>query len=189
MTKHILFWCAVFTAICIGLGWSLRPDGGVAKELATLLPILSVGMLISAIWLLRSEKHKNSARGFFVAVCGPALMSILILGAAKFAPNYFDLSMIIGFHLFFIVTGNYVTTSTTWISGVPTFWNIKSRALWSKSQRFFGHGLVFIGLISLTVSLVQGRFYEPVFLSTLIALLVLGNIHSWRLWRQSRVIG
>lgn len=189
MTKKILFWCGIFTAISIGLGWSLRPDGGAAKEFATFLPILSVGIFTSAIWLLRSEKHRNSARGFFIAFCGPALMSIIILGAAKFAPNYFDLSMIIGFHLFFIITGNYVTTSTTWISGVPTFWNVKSRTLWSKSQRFFGRGMVLTGLISLAVSLFQGRFNAPVMLSALIVLLVLGNIHSWWLWKQSQVIG
>ena len=189
MTKQILFWCAVFTVISIGLGWSLHPDGGAAKEFAIFLPILSVGIFISAMWLLRSEKHKNSARGFFVAVCGPALMSIIILGAAKFAPNYFDLAMIIGFHLFFILTGNYVTTSTTWVSGVPTFWNVKNRALWSKSQRFFGRGIVFTGLVSLAVSLFQGRFNNPVMLTALIVLLVLGNIHSWWLWKQSQVKG
>lgn len=189
MTKQILFWTGLLTAFSIWLGWSLRVETDPTDpigHMATLLPLANVAIFASGFWLISSEKHKNSARGFSVAMMGPALMTIIILGAAKFFPSYFNLTLILAFHLFFIAVGNYTTTSTTWISGVPTFWNVKNSTLWGNSQRFFGRGMVLISIISLVISLVIGKLNAPILIGGLIALFILGNIHSWWNWKQSQ---
>ncbi|MEP6343921.1 MAG: hypothetical protein ABJ275_11460 [Maricaulaceae bacterium] len=186
MTKQILFWTGVFTAISIWLGWPLRAEADPIGHMATVLPLANVAIFAAGFWLISSEKHKNSARGFSVAMMGPALMTIIILGAARFLPSYFNLALILAFHLLFIAVGNYTTTSTTWISGFPTFWNVKDSALWGKSQRFFGRGLVLISIISLVASLILGKLNAPILIGGVIALLILGNIHSWWNWKQSQ---
>lgn len=186
MTKQILFWAGILTVISFWLGWPLRAASNPIGALAIKLPLANVAMLAAGVWVSTSKKHKNSARGFPVVMLGPALMTIIILGTARFLPDYFDFSLIIALHLFFIATGNYVTTSTTWISGVPTFWNVKTAALWGKSQRFFGRAMVILGIISMAASLAVGKLNEPVLLGGLITLLVLGNAHSWWSWKQTQ---
>lgn len=186
MTKHILFWTGVLTLISMGLGWSLRAEIDPIGGLAVRLPLANLAIFAAGFWLITSEKHKKSARGFSVAMMGPAVMTIIILATAKFLPSYFNLALIVAFHLFMIAIGNYTTTSTTWISGFPTFWNVKTAALWGKSQRFFGRGLVLIGLISMAASLWVGKLNGPLFMGGVIILLILGNAHSWRNWKQTQ---
>jgi len=186
MTKQVLFWSGILTAISFWLGWSLRLEADPVGEMAIVLPLVSVVMLVSCIWFYASAKHKNSARGFPAIALSPALMSIIMLSTAKFLPAYFDLSSIIAMHLMVIVTGNYMTTSTTWVSGFPTIWNVKSPSLWSKSQRFFGYGTVIFGVVSLIACLITGTMYRPVAFGGLIVLFILGNIHSFLLWKKSQ---
>jgi len=186
MNKQIVFWSGILAAITLWLGWGLRLEPDPVGGMATVLPLVCIALFAAGIWVNASAKHKNSARGFAIVSLGPALMTLIILGTAKFMPSYFDLSVIIAFHIFFIFTGNYVTTSTTWISGFPTFWNVKSPALWSKSQRLFGYGLVLLGLVSLVASLVVGQIYPPVFIIGFVVLFILGNIHSFLLWKKTQ---
>lgn len=186
MNKQILFWTGILTAISVWLSWSLRSANGPVGEMARFFPSLNLVVFAAGFWIIASGKHRNSARGFWVGMLGPPLCAIIILGTARFSPTNFDLSIVIALHLFLIGTGNYVTTSTTWITGFPTYWNVKNPTLWGQSQRFFGPGMVALGFISLVVSLYEERVNEPVLIGGFIFLIALGNAHSWWIRKRSQ---
>jgi hypothetical protein len=185
MKTSILIASSCLTVLSIWLGWPLLSGPPPIARLALTLPAVAVLVLAAGYLVCRSEKHQNSARGFWVPMLGAPLLAIIIFLTYRFAPEYFDLSVILVVHLYFIATGNYVTTSRTWISGFPTPWNVKSTALWAQSQRAFGWGMVIMALGSMSVSLAQGEMNEPVLAGGILALIVFGFAHSWLAFKQS----
>jgi hypothetical protein len=186
MTKQILFWTGIFTAISFWLTGLFLTESGPISELALCLSVLNILVFAVGVWALISKRFEKSTRGLRVGFIGPALVSTIVLGTAQFAPDNLDLTLIIVSHLFLIVAGNYVTTSSSWLTGIPTFWNTKSSALWGKSQRFFGYGTIIFGTVSLVVSLMSGAVNVPLAYGGIIGLIILGNIHSWWIWTQSQ---
>jgi len=186
MTKQILFWAGIFTVISLWLAWSFKSVSGPMSELALSLSVVNILVFAFGLWAFICKKHENSSRGLRVLYIGPSIVTTIALGTAKFAPDHFSLILILVSHLFLIAAGNYMTTSSNWLTGFPTFWNVKSSALWGKSQRFFGYGTVVFGIVSLAISLVSGVVYVPLAIGGIIALIILGNIHSWWIWKQSQ---
>lgn len=186
MTKQLLFWAGIFTAISLWLTWSLQSVSGPISELALMLSLVNVLLFAVGLWALIFKKHDNASRGLRVWYIGPALITTIALGTAQFAPDHLNLTLILVCHLLLIASGNYMTTSSTWLTGIPTFWNMKSSTLWGKSQRFFGYGTVVFGVVSLIISLIAGAVNVPLAYGSIIGLLIFGNIHSWWLWKQSQ---
>lgn len=186
MTKQTLFWAGILTAISLWLTWSLQSEGGKVSQLAISLSLFNMLVFAFGFWALISKKFETSTRGLRVWFIGPALMTTIILGTAKFASGNLELTLIVASHLFLIIGGNYVTTSSTWLTGIPTFWNMRSSTLWGKSQRFFGYGTIVFGLLSLVISLLSGAVNVPLAYGGIAGLIILGNIHSWWIWKQSQ---
>lgn len=186
MTKQMLFWAGIFTAISLWLAWSLQSESGPISALALRLSLFNILVFAIGLWALKFKKYENSTRGLRVGFIGPALVTTIALGTAQFAPDHLNLTLVLLCHLFLIVSGNYVTTSSTWLTGIPTFWNMKSSTLWGKSQRFFGYGTIVFGIVSLVISLMTGTVNVPLAFGGIIGLIILGNIHSWWIWKQSQ---
>ena len=189
MTKQILLWAGVITAVSLWLAWSALSIGGSIRELALALSLLNIFVFAFGLWAFIFKKHESSSRGLGVWYIGPALVTTIYLGTAQYAPDHFSLTLIVVSHLFLIAAGNYLTTSSSWLTGIPTFWNMKSSTLWGKSQRFFGYGTIVFAIVSLVVSLMSGAVNVPLAYGGILGLIILGNIHSWWLWSQSQAKG
>ena len=80
MTKQLLFWAGVFTAISLWLTWSLQSVSGPISELALLLSLVNVLVFAVGLWALIFKKHDNASRGLRVWYTGPALITTIALG-------------------------------------------------------------------------------------------------------------
>lgn len=185
MTKKLLFWTAVLTIISLWLTVALQSEGGKIAALALRLSFFNILVFAFGLWAFKNKKFDDNTRGLKLGILGPALITTIALGTAQFAPDHLNLTLILVCHLFLIASGNYVTTSSSWLTGIPTFWNVKSSTLWGKSQRFFGYGTIIFGVVSLVISLIIGTVNVPLAFGGLLGLIMLGNIHSWWIWKQS----
>ena len=154
------------------------------------LPLLAMICLIILIGAERGPKPKHKERGFgAILICMPLLailfqlhylaenLSVLLMFKSELVP-------ILGLHVFLATVGNYVTTSKSLLSGLPTPWNMRSDLSWSKSHRLLGFGFVLLAVISATVTVLQGQFNGNVLAVGLIILLVSFAIYSWWVWRN-----
>jgi uncharacterized membrane protein len=88
--------------------------------------------------------------------------------------------------LIFLVVGALLgKTSPNPFVGVRTYWSMKSRLAWDKSNRLAGRLFFWIGLLGLAASLVAPP--APVSAALIVAIIVAAAasiIESWRVWRS-----
>jgi len=151
-----------------------------------LIALISFAVLFSAE---RGPKPKNPERGFWVILIVTPILGILLqlffLAHAYEALALFkyELVTILGYHVFLALVGNYVTTSKSMMSGIPTPWNLRSDLSWRKSHRLMGFAFVAIAIISALAILVTGEFQEVVLATGMYGLLPVFAIYSWWVWR------
>ena len=154
------------------------------------LPVFSIICFVILIGADRGPKPKHKERGFgAILICMPLLailfqlhylaenLSVLLMFKSELVP-------ILGFHAFLATVGNYVTTSKSLLSGLPTPWNLRSDLSWSKSHRMIGYGFVGLAIISGLTTLIKGQYDHNVLGAGLIILLVSFAIYSWWVWRN-----
>lgn len=154
------------------------------------LPLISAICLVILIGANRGPTPKNPERGFWAILLGVPILGILFqlsyLGASISWLSVFknELVPILGLHVFLAIVGNYVTTSRSMLSGLPTPWNLRSDLSWRKSHRLAGYGLVLLALISAAATLAAGEFQEHVLGIGMIILLASFAVYSWWVWRS-----
>lgn len=152
-----------------------------------LLPLLAVMCLLILIGAERGPKPIHKERGFGVILIGVPLLAILfqtqyIAASLGLKVLQSELLPIIGFHIFIAIVGNYVTTSKSLLSGLPTPWNMRSEISWRKSHRLLGFGTVMVAAISGFVTLIQGQFNHYVLGGAFLCLWVVFVVYSWWVW-------
>ena len=153
------------------------------------LPLSAMICLIILIGAERGPKPFHKERGFGTILIGIPLLAILFqlnYIAMEFGVAFLEneLIPILGFHVFLATVGNYVTTSKSLLSGLPTPWNMRSDLSWSKSHRLLGFGSVLLAVVSATVTVLQGQFNRNVLAVGFIALYLSFAIYSWWVWRN-----
>jgi uncharacterized membrane protein len=159
-----------------------------------IFPLIAFICLLILIGAERGPKPKQRERGFGVILYGVPLLAIAfqlhyLAAAADIAVMKSELVPILGLHIFLAAVGNYVTTSKSLLSGLPTPWNMRSELSWRKSHRFAGFGLVFVAFISAIATVIEGRYNHNVLGSLMLALGVIFVIYSWWVWRTDPARG
>lgn len=150
-----------------------------------IVAIISLAVLISAEY---GPKPIHKERGFGAILIGVPLVSLL------FQSQYFstvvpvlsflesDLIPLLAMHIFLMIAGNYITTSKSLLTGLPTFWNMRSDLSWRKSHRLLGYGLVVVAAFSALWMLITGQFSRYVLGGGFIGLIILVNFYSAWVW-------
>jgi len=155
--------------------------------------VLLIGAILGFLILLSAEyapKPMQKERGFGAFLVGLPLLSLLVQFQYLadqfqiFAIFKHDLTVLLALHVFLIIAGNYITTAKSLISGLPTFWNMRSDLSWRKSHRFLGFGIVFIAIISVANLIVTGQHNHNFLGVGCILLFVVFNFYSCWLWHK-----
>jgi len=152
-----------------------------------LMAAISLLILYSAKW---GPKPENPERGFWAILLLMPLLGILVQ-LYYLAQSFAWLSIfgnvlvpILGYHVFLAVIGNYVTTSKSLLSGIPTPWNLRSDLSWAKSHRFMGFAFVATAFISAGAILVTGEYQHLILAVGLFGMLPIFAIYSWWVWKE-----
>ena len=162
----------------------------------TIIPphwVLPLASFVSLIILMGAEggpKPIHKERGFGAILVGLPLLALLFQ-FHNLAYEFAVLSLfknilvpILGFHLLLAIIGNYITTSKSLLSGLPTPWNMRSDLSWRKSHRMLGYGFVLLAMVSALITLIKGEYDHMALGIGLIILLVGFAIYSWWVWRN-----
>ena len=154
------------------------------------IPLGAIICLVILMGAERGPKPKNPERGFWAILLGLPILAILFqlyyladsyevlaFFGHKLVPTY-------GFHIFLAIIGNYVTTSKSMMSGIPTPWNLRSDLSWRKSHRLMGFGMVVLAAVSAIITLITGVFQVFVMGGGLAISLISFVIYSWWVWRE-----
>jgi len=154
------------------------------------IPAIAAICLIILIGAERGPKPKNPEKGFWAILLGTPILGLLFQ-LHYLAPNIswlfpFESALvpILGLHVFLALAGNYITTSKSLLSGLPTPWNLRSQESWRRSHRLGGYGLVIVALISAAATIIAGQFQKQVLGYGLAGLGVLFAVYSWWVWRS-----
>lgn len=136
---------AISAAISAYLFVNPMGTGFLAHWVFLIVSIIGFLILLSAEY---GPKPMQKERGFGAFLIGLPLLSLLI--QCQYLADQFqflalfkhDFTILLALHLFLIIAGNYVTTAKSLVSGLPTFWNMRSDLFWRKSHRFLGFGIV-----------------------------------------------
>lgn len=153
-------------------------------------PLIAIVSFVIILSAERGPKPKNPERGFWTILIGTPILGILLqlhhLAHAYEALAFFgsELVPILGYHVFLAIVGNYVTTSKSMMSGIPTPWNLRSDMSWRKSHRLMGFAFVAIAIISALAILVTGEFQKEVLATGMMSLLPIFAVYSWWVWKN-----
>lgn len=154
------------------------------------IPLLSFLGVVILIGAERGPRPKVKEKGFWsILLLAPVVGLLFQLHylADRFEGLWFFESArvpFIGLHIFFVVVGNYVTTSQSLLTGLPTFWNMRSQLSWRRSHRFLGYGIVLVALISCIMTIVNSDFQPRILGFGMLALWICFIIYSWWVWRN-----
>lgn len=154
------------------------------------IPLISAICLAVLIGAERGPKAENPEKGFWAILLVTPILGLLFqfhyLSAEFTALSLFKSPLVpfTGFHVFLALVGNYVTTSKSMMSGLPTPWNLRSRESWRKSHRLGGYGTVIIAIMSGIATLVAGEFQDKLFGIGMVTLFLVFIVYSWWVWRS-----
>lgn len=154
------------------------------------LPLISFICLVILVGADRGPQAKNPEKGFWAILLVTPLLGILFqlhyLSAISDSLAVFQnpLVPLTGLHIFLALVGNYITTSKSVLSGLPTPWNLRSKKSWHKSHRLGGYGIVVVAVISGIATLVTSEFQNGLLGLGLLAVGLIFVIYSWWIWRN-----
>ena len=154
------------------------------------IPLISFFCLIILLGARRGPQPENAEKGFGAILLVTPLLGLLFqlhyLSAAVPALALFESAFVplTGLHIYLALVGNYVTTSKSLLSGLPTFWNLRSQESWRKSHRLLGYGTMLVAVSSCIAMFVTGAFQNRLLGLGLLGLYVLFSVYSWWIWRQ-----
>ncbi len=136
----------------------------------------------------RRSKPQNREKGYWsILLCVPILgilFQLHYLSHISWLSGFQSpLIPIMGLHVFLILVGNFVITSKSIISGIPTPWNLRSKMSWRKSHRLCGYGLVGLGIVNGAATLIKGEFQDGLLGLGMLGLFFVFAVYSWWVWR------
>ena len=166
-------------------GWSDRIH--VAAVVAGITVLSALGYAAMGRLSGGTTRNLRIARLVLVLV---ALMTAVILAAAAFGrlngpdlgPSRLQPAVLA---LMFLIVGALIgKASPNPLVGVRTYWSLRSRQAWDKSNRLAGRLFFWIGLVGLVASpFAPPVVLVPVLLIGIIATAVIAVVESWRVWR------
>lgn len=173
-------------------GWSSRET--IAKLILLITTVsAAVYLVLGAVTLGpnnpdgSARRRLRAARLLLVLVTGliTALMTAIAYGAAT-APRLGGGRLMPAFlALIFLVVGAFIGKSApNPFVGVRTYWTLRSRLAWDKSNRLAGRLFFWTGLLGLPLAFLT----SPVVSTSILVIVVLATavasvVESWRVWR------
>jgi len=153
------------------------------------IPLVGLICFLILVSAERGPKPRNPEKGFWaVLLCTPILGILFQLHYLSHISwlSIFQNAMIpiVGLHVLMALIGNYITTSKSVLSGIPTPWNLRSKKSWRKSHRLGGYGMVVIGVIGGIAAIITGEYQDEFLGFSLLGLLIVFTIYSWWVWRN-----
>lgn len=167
-------------------GWAERPQVAILTAGMTIL----VAIGYAAMGLLTGAMGQNLKTTRLVLVLVALAVAVIMAGATFGASNHPDLSptrlqpAILS--LLFLVVGALIgRASPNPLVGVRTYWTMKSRLAWDKSNRLCGRLFFLIGALGLVASLLAPPFLvTAAVVIAIIAASIAAVVESWRVWRN-----
>lgn len=172
-------------------GWSSRTE--VAAIIAGTSAVFGFIYLALGAATLGAEPSDSARRGLktarllltLVQALITGLMVVMIYGGAT-APALGGGRLMPAFlSLLFLVVGAFIGKATpNPFVGVRTYWTLRSRLAWDKSNRLAGRLFFCIGLVGLPLSLLTPvGVATPILIVSIIGSAVVSVVESWRVWR------
>ena len=172
-------------------GWSSRTQ--VAALIAGISAVFALSYLALGRVTLGPDPRVAARRGLktgrllltLVQALITALLVLMVYGGAS-APALGGGRLIPAFlSLMLLVVGAFIGKATpNPFVGVRTYWTLRSRLAWDKSNRLAGRLFFWIGLAGLPLSLVTAPSVStPLLVVAILASAVASVVESWRVWR------
>ena len=173
-------------------GWSSRET--IAKLILVITAVSAAVYLALGAVTLGPNNHDGSARRrlraarlllVLVAALITALMTSIAYGAAT-APRLGGGRLMPAFlAVTFLVVGTFIGKSApNPFIGVRTYWTLRSRLAWDKSNRLAGRLFFWTGLLGLPLAFLTSPVVStPILIVAVLATGVVSVVESWRVWR------
>ena len=173
-------------------GWSSRGFG------AFFVPFLLLGMYFLFLLLPlidpKRERYADFRKAYAVIRSAIIFILALIYFLAGFAGLGFDVPIgsivpfVIG--ILFIVLGNYMgKIKLNWMVGMRNPWTLSSEEVWNKTNRLSGKLFIFAGIIMMSQAFLPDMIILPVFIITILAMVIIPNVYSYIIFRKQGVDG
>ena len=173
-------------------GWTSR--GGVAGFIAIAAAFFGLIYLLIGAMTLRAgaegsrQGNVRSARLVLVAVqvMLTAVVAIMAFGGATAPQLGGGRLMTAALALIFLVVGALIgKAGPNPFVGVRTYWSLRSRLAWDKSNRLAGRLFFWIGLVALPISpFAPPQLLTPMLIIGILAAGAASVFESWRVWRS-----